>query len=124
MIDAVQIVNVPVSDQQAAYEYYVDRLGLEVVADMEAGPHGRWLQVAPAGASTTLALTPAEDAAAGSIDGLVFETADIDAAVDALEAQGVDFANGIEDQPWARVARFQDPDGNQLALQTPLADAV
>lgn len=124
MIDAVQIVNVPVSDQQVAYEFYVDHLGLEVVADMEAGPHGRWLQVGPAGASTTLALTPAEDAAAGSIDGLVFETADIDAAVAALEAQGVVFADGIEDQPWARVARFQDPDGNQLALQTPLPDAV
>lgn len=124
MIDAVQIVNVPVSDQQAAYEFYVGRLGLEVVADMEAGPHGRWLQVAPTGASTTLAITRAEDEAAGTIDGLVFETADIDTAVATLEARGIAFGTGIEDQPWGRVARFQDLDGNQLALQTPLADAA
>lgn len=124
MIESVQIVNVPVSDQQAAYEFYVDRLGLEVVADMSAGPHGRWLQVAPPGASTTLALTAARDGEAGSLGGLVFETTDIDAAVDALEARGVTFEHGIEDQPWARVARFEDPDSNQLALQTPLADAI
>ena len=56
MLQQVQIIQVPVSDQQAAYDFCVGKLGLSVVADVAMGPHGRWLQVAPEGAATTLAL--------------------------------------------------------------------
>jgi predicted enzyme related to lactoylglutathione lyase len=120
MLTTIQIVNVPVADQTAAYEFYVERLGLQVIADTEMGPHGRWLQVAPMHGGTSLALTPANDA--GRASGLVIETDDIDADVKTLTDRGVDFAHGIEDMPWARAARFSDPDGNQLVLQTAPAD--
>ena len=120
MIDHVQIVHVPVSDQDRARAFYADLLGFEVRADMEMGPHGRWLQVAPAGAQTSLALVPGEDPMpAGSLRGLVFQTADVAGQVERLRAGGVTFPTGVEEMPWATVARFADPDGNQLALQTP-----
>lgn len=119
MITGVQIVNVPVSDQQRAHDFYVGRLGFAVVADLEAGPYGRWLQVAPPGATSTLALMSGpHNGSPGSVRGLVFETTDIEADVAALQARGVEFPDGIQDLPWARVARFADPDGNGLALQT------
>lgn len=120
MISQVQIINVPVADQQAAHDFYVGTLGFRVVVDLEGGPHGRWLQVAPDGGATTLALMPgAAPATPGSVQGLVLEAEDIDGAVATLRERGVDFPDGIEDMPWARAARFQDPDGNQLVLQTP-----
>lgn len=123
MLAHVQIVNVPVSDQDAAYAFYVDQLGLKVVADQQMGPHGRWLQVSPAQNSTSLALTVSE-APAGSLRGLVFTTDDIDDDVAKLAEAGVAFPEGIQDMPWARAARFADPDGNQLVLQTEPADAA
>ncbi|WP_166346328.1 VOC family protein [Phytoactinopolyspora limicola] len=117
MISDIQVVNVPVSDQDVAYRFYVDTLGLRVVADQEGGPHGRWLQVAAKSGTTTLALTGAGDQA-GSVSGLVFTSDDIDADVAALRQRGVEFPSGIQDMPWARAAQFADPDGNQLVLQT------
>lgn len=119
MLTHVQIVQVPVSDQQMAYDFYVSRLGLEVVADVEMGPHGRWLQVAPGGAATTLALVPGDERnLAGGGSAVVFESDDIDHDVASLSERGVAFPEGVEDMPWARAARFADPDGNVLVLQT------
>lgn len=119
MLTGIQLINVPVSDQQRAYDFYVGTLGLAVIADQDGGPHGRWLQVAPAGSATALALTPAEaDSPAGSVQGLVFETDDIDSEAARLAQAGIEA--GIEDMPWARALRFSDPDGNGVVLQTAL----
>ena len=43
----------------------------------------------------------------------------IDDEVARLEGQGVDFAGGIADRPWGRVAALHDPDGNVLELYEP-----
>lgn len=117
----VQIVHVPVSDQDRAKDFYVDRLGMSVIADMTMGPHGRWLQVAPSGAATTIALVPGDDSSTPGSATLVFETTDIEADVAQLRKRGLDLPDEIEDMPWARAIRFTDPDGNNLVLQTPAA---
>jgi predicted enzyme related to lactoylglutathione lyase len=121
MLSHLQIVDVPVRDQDRAFAFYVDTLGFEVRADLTMGPHGRWLQVAPTGAATSLALTLADDGTTAAGQALVMESSDIEEDVRRLTEAGVSFEEGIEEMPWARVARFRDPDGNQLALQTPLA---
>ena len=51
-------VIVPVTDQDRALEFYVGTLGFEVRIDGPFGDGGRWLEVAPPGAATTLALVP------------------------------------------------------------------
>lgn len=82
MLRNIRIVIVPVSDKEAAGGFYVGRLGLSVLPDSEAGAQGRWLQVAPEGSSTSLALVPGGDSSPpGSLGGLVLETSDIDADV-------------------------------------------
>lgn len=121
MLSHLQVIDVPVRDQDQAFAFYVDTLGFEVRADLTMDPHGRWLQVAPAGAATSLALTLAEVGAVIGGRGLVVESTDIEEDVRRLTEAGVAFDDQIEDMPWARVARFRDPDGNPLALQTPLA---
>lgn len=118
MLTHVQIVHVPVLDQDRAKAFYVDRLGLVVVADMEMGPHGRWLQVAPEGASTSLALVPRDGTAQSGVATVVFESTDVEADAETLRTKGVDLPKPIEQMPWATALRFEDPDGNHIALQS------
>ena len=55
-ISQVGTVMVPVSDQDQAIAFYTEKLGLELRADTPFGNGDRWVEVAPAGAATTLAL--------------------------------------------------------------------
>ena len=119
MLTQVQVAQVPASDQQAAHDFYVGTLELAVIAIVKMGLHGRWLQVAPDGAETTLALVRGdEQAALGRVGGIVFSTHDIEADVAAPSNRGVSFPTGIQKMRWGRTALFEDSDGNVLVLQT------
>ncbi len=61
-ITRVQTVGVYVRDQQAALDFYKDKLGFEVRQDAPMGEPGgdRWIEVVPPGAETGIVLsTPA-----------------------------------------------------------------
>ena len=60
-VTRVGTVIVPVADQDRALEFYVGTLGFEVRLDGEFGDGQRWLEVAPPGAATSIALVPAGD---------------------------------------------------------------
>lgn len=118
-ISKVQILSMPVADQERAKDFYVDTLGFELVAERPMGPDGTWVQVAPKGAETSLTLvTWFEDMPPGSAQGIVLETDDIEADVAALRERGVRFDGDIEEFPWGRSVTFADPDGNGLILQS------
>jgi catechol 2,3-dioxygenase-like lactoylglutathione lyase family enzyme len=117
-ITGVQIVSVPVSDQDRARDFYVDVLGFDLLRDSEIVPGMRWVQVAPRGGETTLTLvTWFETMPAGSNRGLVLETDDLEGDVGRLRDRGLEFPDGIQQQPWGRFVTFSDPDGNGLVLQ-------
>lgn len=117
MIDCLDVVSIPVSDQDRAKAFYRDVLGFEVLADQAMTPSMRWVQLAPPGAATSVTLvTWFESMPAGSLRGLVLQTTTLDADVAALHAKGV-ATSPIEAQPWARYVTFFDPDGNGLILQ-------
>lgn len=52
----VQIVSVPVSDQERAEDFYVNSLGFELRADNSWGENMRWVEVAPKGSDASLTL--------------------------------------------------------------------
>lgn len=115
----VQLLSVPVSDQDRARDFYVDVLGFDLVWDNPMGPGGRWVQVAPKGAATALTLvTWFPTMPPGSLKGLVLETDDLDGDVAALRDRGVVFESDIQVAPWGRYATFHDPDGNGIVLQS------
>ena len=117
-VTGVQVLSLPVSDQDRARDFYVDVLGLELLRDAEMQPGLRWVQVAPRGATTTITLVTWFDTMpAGSNRGLVLETDDLEGDVERLGALGVAIPDGIQQQPWGRFATFSDPDGNGLVLQ-------
>lgn len=117
-ITHVQLLTVPVSDQDAAKSFYADTLGFEVVADQSIGPI-RWLQLAPKGAKTNVVLANhLPDVTPGSVQGLMLETSDLDSDCDHLRRAGV-AVEGPQDLPWGRQATLTDPDGNGIVLSGP-----
>ena len=117
-ITAVQLVSLPVSDQDRARDFYVDVLGFDLVADTEMGPGMRWVQVRPPGAATSITLvTWFESMPAGEARGTVLETDDLEGDVARLRSLGVPVDGDIQQAPWGRYVTFTDPDGNGLVLQ-------
>jgi lactoylglutathione lyase len=117
MISDVRTVGVPVSDQDRALEFYVGVLGLEKRVDAAFGP-GRWVEVAPAGAVSSVALVAAPDAPRIGVDLAVrFTTADAEADRAALAAAGVDVDDAVFRVPGVpAMFTLRDPDGNTLVL--------
>src|SRR5258708_11063399 len=55
-ITQLRTVGVPVTDQDRALDFYAGTLGLEKRLDAPFGDGRRWIEVAPSGATTTIAL--------------------------------------------------------------------
>ncbi|MGI5416688.1 VOC family protein [Actinomadura luteofluorescens] len=111
-ITQLATVGIRVTDQRKATEFYVDELGFEIRRDVPFGP-GRWIEVAPPGATTTIALVPAEIPA-----GIRLTTTDADADHAALRARGVDADAEVMRMGPGVPPMFsvRDPDGNTLIL--------
>src|SRR5947199_8733162 len=91
-VNEISLVAVPSLDQDRAIEFYVDKLGFEKRTDVPFGNGYRWVEVAPPGADTTLAIVPPPpDQPAGDREtGIGFNTDDIDALHAELKERGVD----------------------------------
>jgi catechol 2,3-dioxygenase-like lactoylglutathione lyase family enzyme len=114
-ITDVRTVAVPVADQDAALAFYTGRLGFAVRLDGSFGA-GRWLEVAPEGATTSLALVvPPGGGAVGVDSGIRLSTQDATADHAALRAAGVDVDPEVLRFPGVPpMFSFRDPDGNTL----------
>jgi catechol 2,3-dioxygenase-like lactoylglutathione lyase family enzyme len=108
-------VIVPVSDQDRAIEFYVGTLGFEKRADIPFGNGDRWVEVAPVGADTTVALSlPRPGESVGVQTRIGFSTKDVDADHAHLLASGVDVDEEVMrmGDPVPPMFFFRDPDGN------------
>ncbi|HET6289520.1 MAG TPA: glyoxalase [Amycolatopsis sp.] len=94
-IERVQFLTVPVTDQAKVRDFYVGKLGFDLLVDV-SGPHGPFFMVGPCRLST----------------------ADVDADIAELRAQGIGVGDA-EKMPWGRVTSLKDPDGNAMGLLDP-----
>lgn len=118
-ITHVGTVIVPVSDQDQALEFYLDKLGFEKRADIPFGRGERWVEVAPPGGATTLALMPPREGEPVGVDTRVaFTTKDIDADHADLLARGVDADEAVMRMgaPVPPMFFFRDADGNRFFI--------
>jgi catechol 2,3-dioxygenase-like lactoylglutathione lyase family enzyme len=88
-ITKLEAVALPVADQDRALQFYLGKLGFEKRRDVPLGRGGRWVEVAPPGAETTIALVPAVMPV-----GVRLATEDAEADHASLQAQGVDTESG------------------------------
>jgi catechol 2,3-dioxygenase-like lactoylglutathione lyase family enzyme len=120
-ITAVATVFVTVNDQDAALEFYRDKLGMEVRSDTSYGGGERWIEVAPPGAATVIALVPPRGDGKGQQPGsdlaFGYDTDDLDAAVAELSERGVRFEDVMRmPDPVPPMVFFADQDGNRGLL--------
>lgn len=114
MISDLTHVTVLVDDQDAALDFYTDVLGFEKHDDVEMDENGRWLTVAPEGATVPqLVLADSEYAAH------VLVTDDCRAEYDRLAEAGVTFRGEPMEMPWGVEVLFEDPAGNVFDLLEP-----
>ena len=121
MIKRISSTGVRVTDRDRAYDFYVNKLGFEVRRDEVTEGGYFWLEVAPRGADTSLAVGPptSEDSSVplGGFAHIVFDTDDIRATYEELSGRGVRFVEEPTKKPWGGVqAQFVDPDGNIFVL--------
>jgi catechol 2,3-dioxygenase-like lactoylglutathione lyase family enzyme len=113
-ITDIGTVGVPVNSQDRALEFYQEKLGFELRMDGTFGEGLRWIEVAPPGASTSVALVLASEANPAGIDtGVRFSTQDAAADHAALQARSVDVDAEVLAFP-VPMFTLRDPDGNQL----------
>jgi catechol 2,3-dioxygenase-like lactoylglutathione lyase family enzyme len=119
-IPGVGTVYLAVSDQDRALAFYRDLLGFEVRTDTEFGEGFRWIEVAPAGAYTVIALVPPmreEDPQPGGTSPFGFDTPNLEAAMAEFSSRGVEFEDVMSGEgPVPPMAYFRDPDGNRILL--------
>ena len=123
-ITEVGRVAIPAADQDRALEFYVGTLGFELLSDETfADGKMRWIEVAPSGGSTAIALAPPMEGGPTSVDtGIILSSTDIDADHEALKAAGVDVDPEVArwGAPVPPMFRFRDPAGNALTLVEPI----
>ena len=125
MIKDVPLTGVFVNDQQAALDFYTEKIGLERIQDEPYGEGTRWITVSPVGSRIMIALEKAErdyeKALVGRSEGapvLVLSTDDIHASYERLRERGVRFLEEPVSYPWGGTgARFLDQDGSLIFLQ-------
>ena len=117
-IGRITTVTIPAGDQEQLLEFYVDKLGFEKRIDVPFGGSYRWIEVAPPGAETTIAIAPPPEGkpTGGRETGIGLQTADIDALHAELKESGVDVdpeVNRMGD-PVPPLFWLRDPEGNSL----------
>ena len=113
----IELISIPVADQERAKNFYCDVLGFHVTNDNQFEPDKRWLQLTPSPeAETSITLvTWFEDMPPGNVKGLILITEDISAMHKKLQENGVAISP-VEETPWGKFAHFKDPDGNGWSL--------
>jgi catechol 2,3-dioxygenase-like lactoylglutathione lyase family enzyme len=129
MIRDVPLTGVFVNDQEAAIDFYTDKLGLELIQDEPYGEGSRWITVSPRGSRTRIVLKRAEKehekAMVGNSDGapvLTLGTDDVHAAYERLGERGVRFLGEPYRYPWGIGALLLDQDGSPILLQQELGE--
>jgi catechol 2,3-dioxygenase-like lactoylglutathione lyase family enzyme len=125
MIKDVPLTGIFVNDQEAALDFYTNKLGLEMIQDEPYGESGaRWITVSPADMKIRIVLKKAEKehekAMVGRSDGppvLTLGTDDVRSAYEALRERGVRFLREPYRYPWGVGALLLDQDGSPILLQ-------
>lgn len=133
MSASIRLSSIFVPDQDAALEFYVGVLGMEVHTDVDLG-FMRWLTICPRGDRSREILLERpgppsmDDATAEQVRALIakgasagwfaLSVADARAEFDRLRAAGVDFTDEISEKDYGVDFGIRDPFGNRIRVGT------
>ena len=131
MITGISIVSVWVLDQDAAKEFYTEKLGFKLTNDVKLEGGMRWLTVRPPGSDTQdfLLMDPMHSmldeesaqqvralVAKGALSPGVMATTDCQGDHTTLAGRGVELTQEPAERPYGIEALFRDDSGNWFSL--------
>jgi len=105
-MDNVEIIMIPVKDQQKAKAFYLS-LGFQIILEAPGAHDDAWIQMGIPGQNVTISLA--------TFHGIIVETKELDKEIAALKVKGIEVGK-IDTTPWGRFAWLKDLDGNSLCL--------
>ena len=126
-----------VHDQEEALDFWTNKVGFEVRADVSLPELGdfRWLSVGPPGqedfsiALLTVPGPPVMDdetqkqveslMAKGFASGIFLTAEDVQGTYEELKGRGVEFTEAPSERPYGIDSEFRDPSGNRIRLGKP-----
>ena len=116
-ITDVRTISIDVGDQERALAFFTDTLGFEKRLDTATSPTTRWIEVAPVGAKTSIALKATQDAQqVGTDTGIRFTVPDASAARASMAQAGVAVGELLQRPDVPPMFVFDDPDGNRFYI--------
>jgi predicted enzyme related to lactoylglutathione lyase len=108
------------TDVDRTIAFYVDLLGMEKRSDATMGPI-RWVELAPAGAETVIAVASEgypvySPGKVGGFSGLTLAATEPEQTYARLKEAGITFLKEPERTAWGTQAIIADPDGNQIVI--------
>jgi lactoylglutathione lyase len=113
-ITDIHTVGIPVSDQEKALTFFIEKLGFEKRLDVRVGDTFRWVTVAAPGAVTSVALIA--DTNTGNDTGIRFTVPDAEAEHTAMRAEGVEVGDLLRWPGVPPMYEFKDADGNRFEI--------
>jgi len=120
----IKSITLTVKDYDEALDFYINKLGFELVTDRKIAPGIRWVTVAPKGARETAiqfekATNASERQKIGKQLGnmlVQIETENFDETYKSMKECGVKFVEEPKVAPWGKQAVFTDLYGNIFDL--------
>ena len=113
----IELVFIPVTDVDAAIEFYVEKVGFHLDMQARVDEHTRFVQVTPPTSACSIAFGEGiTDMTPGSQGGVQVVVDDVEAARAQLVAGGVE-VSAVEHLQWGSFVSFADPDGNAWTVQ-------
>ena len=118
----LEVVPIPVSDVDAAKDFYTEQVGFRLDHDVSPTESMRVVQMTPPGSQCSVVIgngLPLGEP--GSVRGVQLVVQDLDTLREELAGRGVGISDvqqmGPEGSPGSRYCFFEDPDGNMWAIQ-------
>ena len=118
MIKSIKFTTIPVSNQDAALDFYTKKLGFTIFTDQPFNDKQRWIELRVPKAETRVVLftTDEDKSRVGTFMNMSYTCDDLQKTYEELIKRGVEFENPPQKQPWGNYAIFKDSEGNRFVL--------
>ena len=108
-----------VKDQQESLTFWVEKIGFEVICDIEFESNFRWVEIAPRSSNSSINLYPKSLISKKDLKPMpviFFRTEDIYSTFNNLKEKGVTFSRNPLKSILGIHAMFKDVDGNEFLI--------